>query len=228
MITKSSIAGINTKVDCDNKRLFKNLEAFRYDYRGEPDVTVKITDLELKNFCTKYTGYDRDAALLRLSAECFLNALPEFGGFGLKAATVSFGEQTFVIAAESEQEKHRYVEDLLSCGNRATVIDDAYAVVIKDDTGIFVYGTPWAKTPVNTKKELSGIILPSDCTGIRSAERKEAIDRMMICLTLPKRPEQLVSVLARIDGVGDLVPVMVTPVTDPAAFYSYVEFGFSG
>ncbi len=229
MIIKANIAGIRTKVDCDNKRLNKNLEAYRYDYRGEPDITVKVTDLELMNFCDKYRGFDRDAAVFRLSAENFFAALPEFSGFGIKAANVTVGGQSFVVAGESEESKTSYYMGLLSCGTGVKINDDSYSAIRFLDEGVFVYGTPWSgKNHSNQKEVLSGILIPSDVSSVRKAERKEILERMINCLTLPKRAEQLGAVLAVVDGIEQKVPVLAVPSKDPFAFYSYVQSGFSG
>ncbi|MBQ7444933.1 MAG: hypothetical protein IJS71_03205 [Clostridia bacterium] len=228
MIIKSSIAGINTKFDTDNKHIIKNLDVFRHDFRGEPSISVKVNDLELRNYMEKYGGNDENADY-RLTADSFFNALPEFDGFGIKAATVSIRSKNIVIAAAGEKAKLEYLNALLSCGPAASLIDDAYSAIRKLEGKLYVFGTPWSsKVESNKKLELSAIVIPSDVTSIKKAERKEILDRMLICLTLPKRAEQLPLVLANVDGIEADVPVLLVPENDPSSLYSYMEFGISG
>ena len=229
MIIKASLAGINSKVDTDNKHLIRKTELFRFDYRGEPQVIVKVTDLELRNFSSKYTGYSKDQAVMRLSAENFFSAAAEFGCFGIKAATVSIGDKNFIIAAKGEKDRNSFVSSVFSAGHGIKLIDDSVAAVVINGSGVFVYGTPWSsRTPLKEKNKLDGIIIPSDVISITPAGRKELIDRMLLCLILPKRAEQLSVIYSYIDGLNDAVPVLAVPENDSGAFYSYVTLGMNG
>ena len=223
MIVKASIAGINTKIDSESKRFLRNLQAFRSDFRGEPAVSLKVTDLELKNFCSKYKGYDRERATLRLFAEKFFAALPELGGFGIKAAVVLIGGKAYVVAGGNDGEGGGYIGGLEEKFDDVSAVDDSYAAVMSEDGALYVYTTPFTKTPVSEKHLLSGIIFPGNVKSVTSASRKDIFDRFSVLLPLPKRGEQLASVFAGFDGIENRVPCISVPENDPEALYTYLK-----
>ena len=226
MIVKTCIAGINTKVTADNKNLLKKLEPFLSDFRGEPLVSVNVTDGDVTRAMEDFSGIDRNRAAMRLFTSRFFGALPELGGFGVKGAAVSFGDRTFVIACGGEEEREAYLSDLLALPHSIKVIDDSCAAVMKNGSGYSVFGTPASvRTPLTEGRNLSGIILPGPVQEIGAVGRKEFFDRMMLCIPVPARAEQLGAVMACIDLALNSLQVSAVPEKDPAAFYSFALRG---
>ncbi len=223
MIIKTNIAGINTKVDSENKKFIRNLHCFGCEFRGEPAVSLKVTDYEIRNFCSKYKGFDRDSAVLRLYAEKFMNELPEFGGFGIKAITFKIGSKVFVAASKSPEENRHFVSVLEGQADDIGVLDEAYAAVVTSGDTVFVYSTPFSKSPANEKNILSGIILPGSVRSVEKAGRKDIFDRFSLLLPLPKKCEQLAAAAASFDLIDKKVLCLRVPAEDPEAFYAYIK-----
>ncbi len=218
MIIKTSIADINTKIDTDCKKLIRTTDAFRYDFRCEPDITVKITDLELKTFCQKYTGYSQENAKFRLSAERFFECMSEFDGFALKGTTLKIGSNAYVVTAESEGERDEYIEEITASG-QAKVIDDSYALIRNEYGRFFIYSTPWSRQKTqSTKTPLAGICILTETGNSEIADRKAVLDGLVPAMPVPERADTFGAALSMLEKLSKAVKIMILPADDPESF----------
>ncbi len=217
MIIKTSIADINTKIDTDCKKLIRTTDAFRYDFRCEPDITVKITDLELKTFCAKYTGYSQENAKFRLSAERFFECMSEFDGFALKGTSLKIGSNAYVVTAASE-ERDEYIEEITASG-QAKVIDDAYALIRSERGRFFVYSTPWSRQKAQSSKTpLAGICILEEIGESETADRKAVLDGLVPAMPVPERADTFGAALSMLEKLSRAVKIMILPADDPESF----------
>ena len=218
MIIKTSIADINTKIDTDCKKLIRTTDAFRYDFRCEPDITVKITDLELKTFCAKYTGYSQENAKFRLSAERFFECMSEFDGFALKGTSLKIGSNAYVVTAASEEERDEYIEEITASG-QAKVIDDAYALIRSERGRFFVYSTPWSRQKAQSSKTpLAGICILDETGESETADRKAVLDGLVPAMPVPERADTFGAALSMLEKLSRAVKIMILPADDPESF----------
>ena len=196
MILKIKLANINTRIDTADRQLIKNTEDFRYDFRCEPDVSLKVTDQEIKEYCRNYRFTAAGEAENAIFAGKFFEQLPEFRGFALKGTAVAVKDAALLIVGE-EDLRRRCLENLHFIAGGTEMLDDAYGIVRCEKDGWYLYGTPWRrKTGSAGGKKLSYIVLPGESAGVAPVDRQEALFAALVYTSPQKHGETLGRIVA--------------------------------
>lgn len=196
MILRIKLANINTRIDTADKQIIKNTEDFRYDFRCEPDVSLKVTDQEIKEYCRNYRFSNAGEAENALFAGKFFELLPDLGGFALKGTAVALKDSALLIAGEDE-DRRRCLEEIVFAADSVEMLDDTYGIVKSEKDGWYLYGTPWRKKLGSASgKRLSFVVLPGTPAGAEGVARQEALYAAMLWTSPQRHGETLARIAA--------------------------------
>ena len=193
MIIKTQIANHNTKIDTDCKKLISALESFNYEFRCEPDIFVKVTDMEVKAFCDRYKGFSREAAENRLVCELFAGKLTELGGFCLSCSLVEDNGRAVIVGGRPEFTR-KFAEDYREVHGRKYLGEQVVAVC-RGKQGLEIYTTPWGGSETKSRMLPFGSIIICENEEIYKAgaeiSRHLLISELLPMVPLPKKAELL-------------------------------------
>ena len=225
MIIKVKLANINTRIDTADKQLIKNTEDFRYNFRCEPDVSLKVTDQEIKEYCRNYRFTGSGEAENALFAGKFFEQLPDHKAFALKGTAVAVRDSALLIVGEDD-DRRKCLENLVFISGGVEVLDDTYGIVKSEKDGWYLYGTPWRRKAGSAAgKRLSCVVLPGESASVAPVGRQEALFAVTVYATPQKHGETLGRIVALSEKLFRDNMIISAPTGGASELFKYLKKG---
>lgn len=209
------IGNLITEIEADCERLTRLGVPYETDRPGKADITVVLTDSQLKNLEQQYPTLSRDELAYLATGSLFYRQLTLFDGMMLHSSAIAMDGAAYLFTAPSGTGKSTHTGLWRQVfGDRVEIINDDKPMIRKQDGIYRVFGTPWSgKTDLNQNisAPLKGIVFLSRGTGntIRRANpSQDAVAPLFIEQTVrPRKPERMMAMLQTADEILTTVPL---------------------
>ncbi len=213
---KCKIAGLNVSVDTQSKQFLARSEKYAFDFRCEPDISINVTQNDIKACQKRYPALSVESAEYLASGIKFYRQLLNYDGFMIHSSAIEYNGKAYMFSAPCGTGKSTHTEywiKKLGEENVRIINDDKPAVRLMNDV-FYCCGTPWSG-----KHDLSNdIIVPvgalvfierSEVNNIRKIKPGELLKRFFPQTIRPLEPENMGKLLDLFEKMTQQVPVYI-------------------
>ena len=216
MNLKCRIAGLNVAVETSCKALCERAEKYSFNFRCEPDISVKLSRDAVKQYQNEHQEYSADDCDYFLTGVQFYSRLLAFDGFMLQGSAIEYDGKAYLFSAAIGAGKstqtdywYRYLGM-----DKINIINDGKPAVRLIDNIFYACGTPWSgKNGID-----ENIIVPigaiafierSEKNYIRPIKQGELLKSFFPQTIRPHDPEHMSMLLDLFERTVAQVPVYV-------------------
>ncbi len=194
-IVKCLIAGLKVAVGIRYDRLRNRTEQYRYDFSGEPDITVMQDEESFLRICECNPELTPETVEYMVTGGIFYYQLLKFDGFMLHSSTIAKDGKAYIFSADSGTGKSTHTSLWQQYIDGVTMINDDKPA-IRLINGVFcAIGTPWSgknDKSSNIAVPVGGLIIlkRGKQNTIRPAKPLETVPFLMRQTMLPKSSEK--------------------------------------
>lgn len=155
-LNKLRIAELNVLIHYTRTRMLKQAEIYKYDFVGEPDIKVGISDETIKKLNEESPHLTEDDIEYIYTGAAFYERLLKFNGIMLHSSAVVVDNEAYLFSAPSGTGKSTHTNLWLQhFKERAYILNDDKPAIREWGGRFYAYGTPWSgKTDLNVNKKV--------------------------------------------------------------------------